>query len=69
MATKTLAEVYGAQKATVDPLLDQLQAEALREEWTACEEQPSKLARLVPRDYLRGSPEDLVHLDWSSSKR
>ena len=30
-----------------------------------CEEPPSKLARLVPRDYLRGSPEDLVHLDWS----
>lgn len=30
---QALAEVYGAQKATVDPLLDQLQAEALREEW------------------------------------
>ncbi len=25
---------------------------------------PSKLARLVPRDYLRCDPEAIVHLDW-----
>lgn len=34
-----------------------------------CEEPPSKLARLAPRDYLRGAPEDLVHLDWSDEWR
>jgi hypothetical protein len=26
---------------------------------------PSKLSRLVPRDYLRCDPESTVHLDWS----
>jgi len=24
----------------------------------------SKLARLVPRDYLRCDPESIIHLDW-----
>jgi hypothetical protein len=24
-----------------------------------------KLARLIKRPYLRGAPEDIVHLDWS----
>lgn len=28
-------------------------------------EPPSKLERLVRRDYLRGDPEAIVHLDWS----
>jgi prevent-host-death family protein len=32
-------------------------------------EPPSKLARLVRRDYLRGDPEDIVHLDWSGEWR
>ena len=30
---ESLAKVYGAAPARVDPALDQLQAEALREEW------------------------------------
>ncbi len=30
---ESLAAVYGSSRATVDPLIDQLQAEALREEW------------------------------------
>jgi hypothetical protein len=34
-----------------------------------CAEPPSKLARLKPRDYLRGAPEELVHLDWSGEWR
>ncbi len=25
----------------------------------------SKLSRLVKRPYLRGQPEDIVHMDWS----
>jgi prevent-host-death family protein len=28
-----------------------------------------KLSRLAPRDYLRGDPEAIVHLDWSSEWR
>jgi prevent-host-death family protein len=32
-------------------------------------EPPSKLARLVRRDYLRGDPEAIVHLDWSGEWR
>jgi prevent-host-death family protein len=28
-------------------------------------EPPPKLARIVRRDYLRGDPEEIVHLDWS----
>jgi hypothetical protein len=27
----------------------------------------SKLSRLVERPYLRGDPNDIVHLDWSQS--
>jgi len=27
--------------------------------------QPSKIARLVKHDCLRGDPEDIVHVDWS----
>jgi PHD/YefM family antitoxin component YafN of YafNO toxin-antitoxin module len=34
-----------------------------------CEQPPSRLERLRPRDYLRGAPEDLVHLDWSGEWR
>lgn len=34
-----------------------------------CEEPPSKLGRLQPRDYLRTPPEELVHLDWSGEWR
>jgi hypothetical protein len=34
-----------------------------------CEKPPSRLQRLEPRDYLRGAPEDLVHLDWSDAWR
>jgi Antitoxin Phd_YefM, type II toxin-antitoxin system len=34
-----------------------------------CEEPPSKLERLAPRDYLCGAPEELVHLDWSNEWR
>jgi len=34
-----------------------------------CEEPPSKLERLQPRDYLRTPPEELVHLDWSGEWR
>ncbi len=30
---EALAAVYGAEPAEVDPLMDQLQAEALHEEW------------------------------------
>jgi metal-responsive CopG/Arc/MetJ family transcriptional regulator len=30
---EALAAVYGREVAVVDPILDQLQAEALREEW------------------------------------
>lgn len=30
---EALAAVYGRETAAVDPVLDQLQAEALREEW------------------------------------
>jgi hypothetical protein len=30
---ESLARVYGTAPARVDPMLDQLQAEALREEW------------------------------------
>lgn len=32
-------------------------------------EPPSKLARLVQRDYMRGDPEAIVHLDWSGEWR
>ena len=32
-------------------------------------EPPSKLENLRPRKFLRGDPEDLVHLDWSSEWR
>ena len=32
-------------------------------------EPPSKLARLTQRDYLRGDPEAIVHLDWSGEWR
>jgi metal-responsive CopG/Arc/MetJ family transcriptional regulator len=32
-ARQTRAKVYRGQQATVDPVLDELQAEALREEW------------------------------------
>ena len=28
-------------------------------------EPPSKLSNLSPREYLRGDPEDLVHVDWT----
>jgi len=28
-------------------------------------EPPSKLSRLQPRKYLRGDPEELVHVDWT----
>jgi prevent-host-death family protein len=28
-----------------------------------------KLGRLAPRDYLRGDPEAIFHLDWSSEWR
>lgn len=34
-----------------------------------CEEPPSRLERLKPRDYLRSAPEDLVHLDWWGDSR
>jgi hypothetical protein len=34
-----------------------------------CEEAPGRLAGLQPRDYLRGAPEELVHLDWSDEWR
>jgi metal-responsive CopG/Arc/MetJ family transcriptional regulator len=30
---ESLAAVYGAEPATVDPVINQLQTEALREEW------------------------------------
>jgi metal-responsive CopG/Arc/MetJ family transcriptional regulator len=30
---EALAAVYGSEASTVDPLIDHLQAEALREEW------------------------------------
>jgi metal-responsive CopG/Arc/MetJ family transcriptional regulator len=30
---ETLAAVYGSESSAVDPVLDELQAEALREEW------------------------------------
>ncbi|MEW5851089.1 MAG: type II toxin-antitoxin system Phd/YefM family antitoxin [Myxococcota bacterium] len=31
---------------------------------------PSKLERLIPRpEFIRGDPEDLVHLDWSAEWR
>jgi hypothetical protein len=30
---EALAAVYGAEPSTVDPVIDQLQTEALREEW------------------------------------
>jgi hypothetical protein len=30
---RPLAAVYGSEPATVDPMIDRLQAEALREEW------------------------------------
>ena len=31
--------------------------------------EPSKLARLVKHDCLRGDPEAIVHLDWSGEWR
>jgi len=34
-----------------------------------CEEPPSRLEQLKPRDYLRTAPEELVHLDWSGEWR
>jgi hypothetical protein len=34
-----------------------------------CERPPSRLDRLRPREYLRGAPEELVHLDWSGEWR
>ncbi len=33
------------------------------------EEPPDRLARLRPRDYLRGDPEEIVQLDWSAEWR
>jgi hypothetical protein len=34
-----------------------------------CGKPPSRLQRIQPRDYLRGDPEDLVHLDWFDAWR
>ena len=31
--SEALAAVYGSEPATIDPVIDRLQAEALREEW------------------------------------
>jgi antitoxin (DNA-binding transcriptional repressor) of toxin-antitoxin stability system len=30
-------------------------------------EEKAKLERLAPHEYLRGDPEELVHLDWSAA--
>jgi len=31
--------------------------------------EPSKMARLVTHEYLRGDPDDIVHCDWSAEGR